>query len=344
MAETDERWKSLWNDVEDYEQTVNALLAFAALLVHDGTSRRAGSEFGFGRRMTRPIGAVSDVTPDLVAQKSLDYGVAAEAKKSLSRDRSHWEQEVAQVREYAGGLVGWWTQDETIRAYDTVLLIHIARGRPFAKLLRSDEQREGGAAGVAFKVVEFSQMTEAQVNFFFRSEEGTLSDPELGQRLDDGVPVPLDSVLQSFPTVKYYDSPPPVVLLIRDLWMNVFPSMLSDGEYDEGLKATKIKASVSKVTDELQLASGSKAKALSRDSRSAEFPQKSWVRQAFDWLVSKRMALPPGEESDEYTILYRPIRKDVLHRLIDKEVSATKKTPTPAEQTALPFPDSQSSG
>ncbi|MEK6303015.1 MAG: hypothetical protein AABO41_20070 [Acidobacteriota bacterium] len=85
MTTKDERWKTLLNEVVDYEQTVSALLAFAALVVHDGNSLRQDAEFGFGRRMTRvrDDGRETDVTPDLVAQKSLSYGIVAEAKKSL---------------------------------------------------------------------------------------------------------------------------------------------------------------------------------------------------------------------------------------------------------------------
>src|SRR6266496_1801480 len=52
MTEKNDRWKPLLNDAVDYEQTVKALLAFAAFIVHEGDSRRPGSQFGFGRRMT----------------------------------------------------------------------------------------------------------------------------------------------------------------------------------------------------------------------------------------------------------------------------------------------------
>ena len=41
----------LLNEIDDYNQTVKAILAFAAFVVHDAVARRADAEFGFGRRM-----------------------------------------------------------------------------------------------------------------------------------------------------------------------------------------------------------------------------------------------------------------------------------------------------
>lgn len=79
------------NAVEDYQQTVKALLAFAALVVHDGSEERPDAQFGLGRRMScsenNPVvPADEETTPDLVAQKSERFGVVVEAKKSLSRE------------------------------------------------------------------------------------------------------------------------------------------------------------------------------------------------------------------------------------------------------------------
>ena len=38
--------------INNYQQTVDAILAFAGFIVHDGMAQRPNSEFGLGRRMT----------------------------------------------------------------------------------------------------------------------------------------------------------------------------------------------------------------------------------------------------------------------------------------------------
>lgn len=93
MSISENELRRLRNEITDYEQTVDAIITFAALVVHDGNSRRKGSSFGVGRRMdtssTNSIRPNKKVTPDLVAQRSSDYGIVAEVKKSLPRDTDH---------------------------------------------------------------------------------------------------------------------------------------------------------------------------------------------------------------------------------------------------------------
>ncbi|MFC1620171.1 hypothetical protein ACFL45_09520 [Candidatus Neomarinimicrobiota bacterium] len=323
---TDQRIQELSNKIEDYEQTVQALLAFAAFVVHDGQSFRPSSRFGLGRRMLTSekniVNPSADITPDLVAQKSSDYGIIAEAKKSLSKDQENWLHDLTQLRKYDDDLVGWWTGDEKITTADTILLVHISRSRQFARFF-SDSQTDEIKVGPNTSIVEFSRADESTTFFFFRLEEGNISDKDLAPGLEDGIPVPLDKVLESFGTITYYDREPPIVFLVKELWLMVFPEMASGGEFDEAVKSVRFEASVSKVTKELQNAWGSGA--LFRDSRSREFPKIDWVRNAFNWLVDHQLAFPPTANNDSYTVLYKTIKGDVQERFIRLEVTAKKK-------------------
>lgn len=294
MTTKHERWRVLINEVVDYEQTVSALLAFAALVAHDGKSRRQHAEFGFGRRMTKvqQNGPTTEVTPDLVAQKSLSYGVVAEAKKSLPRDTTQWLERVRQLRSYDHEFLGWWTESETIANSDTVMLIHQSRSREFASLLEAQQRENPDSVGPRTSVVEFNESTETVIYYFFRREFGTISDVGLAGLLENGKQVPLDDVVQSFSNIRYYDAKPPLVHLLNQLWTDYFPSLLTGSQYDERIKANRIEVSVSETAQELQAAYGSGAGALRRDQRSALFPKPSWVAEAFDWLVSHRLAIP----------------------------------------------------
>ena len=330
------------NKVYDYKQTVDAILAFAALVVHDGQSQRPNSEFGLGRRMTtspdNKISPSNDITPDLVAQKSEEYGVMVEVKKSLSQNTSNWRSHVEQLRKYDDELEGWWSADEKISNSDALMLIHQSRGRQFARFLQNEKDTVPDSVGPNTCVVEFNESEEAVAYYFFRLEFGSIQDEELGELLDTGKQVPLDKIRMSFPNIQYYDSAPPAPLLLTHLWTMVFPAMMDVGLYDEKAKATKIEVSVFDVTEELQKAFGSLA--LSKNSRSGEFPKQKWVREAFERLVKYRLATPASGEDGKYIIYYKSFIGDVLDRFIKLEVEKVegKKVEVSEKQIDM-FPD-----
>ena len=343
---TDDLRASL-DEVEDYEQTVRAILAFAAFVVHDGTHTRQGAVFGLGRRMhtspRNPISPSRTVTPDLVAQKSPEYGLTAEVKKSLSKDSEHWKSHITQLRKYDDDLTGWWTEDESIGTSDAVILVHHSRSRPFTRLVRELAETKSDDIGDRSCVVEFVRSDEREPYYSFRLEFGQISDEELAARLDVAVEVPFNRVLSSFPNLKYYDSEPPLSLLLTNLWLDVFPTLAAETQRDEELKAYRVSVSVGDVAAELQRAYGSAN--LRADSHSVEFPKNSWVRKAFDRLVDYGLGTRPASDSDRYEVHYRRFKGDVLERFVvleqDWESSRKRPRASQVEQlTLLLGPDS----
>jgi len=287
MVTKEKIFRAELDKVNDYEQTVNAILAFAAFVVHDGTSQRPNSQFGFGRRMEISPNNLktpsSEITPDLVAQKSKRYGIVAEAKKSLDQNQSNWIQHVEQLRKYDDDLKGWWTENEKIDKSDAVMLIHQSRGRLFRDFLENRKKEDTDSVGPNTSIIEFNESPETEPYYFFRIEFGNIQDSELMRNIYEGKQVPLEKVKISFSNIQYYDAKPPLPLLLIRLWTDYFPSKLDEGEYDEQKKAMKIQANVYDVTDELQKAFGSQA--LYKDERSGEFPKQKWIKEAFDELL-----------------------------------------------------------
>jgi hypothetical protein len=330
MTETNERSKQIRNEVVDYEQTVRALLAFAALVVHDGDVRREGAQFGFGRRMS-PSGHNAehpkpDVTPDLVAQKSRSYGIVAEAKKSLSQEQKQWRDILEQLRKYDDDLVGWWTEESRIAHSDTVLMLHQSRSRDFVGFTKDQRSRDASVFGETSSIVEFGESQETVTYYFFRREYGDIKDVDLSTKLQKGVSVPLGEVLKTFSNIQYYDADPPLVLVLTYLWMEYLPPMREHATYDDNRRSWLIKASVSETTEEIQRAHGSGA--LYRDTRAAEFPRKTRIREAFDFLVTHKLAESPSDGGDEYLILYKQFRDDVREHFIRLEAGPTSKKPS----------------
>ena len=334
----------LRDKINDYEQSVNAILSFAAFVVYDGKIQRSESEFGIGRRMTtssdNPIAPNSNITPDLVVQKSLEYGCIVEAKKALDKNQANWVTHLEQLRKYDDGLQGWWTVDGKIPHYDAVMLIHQSRGRPFVNFLKNQKEVNPDMVGPNSCVVEFNHSGETVAYYFLRLEFGKINDNELGESLENGINIPLDSVRMSFPNIQFYDDKPPLPWLLSILWTDIFPSKMEDGYYDEKTKTIKTRTTVAETTDELQKAFGSKA--LKQDSRAGEFPKFRWVKEAFERLVMYKLAIPITNEDDTYIIYYRSFRDDVLDRFIkfesDLSKSGKKKAEEINEKQILMFP------
>lgn len=325
------------DEVVNYQQTVAALMAFAAFITHTGAERRTDAQFGLGRRMT-PRNAIqpnSEVTPDLVAQKSPMYGVVGEVKRSLPLDDSHWDRYLLQLKKYDDDLQGWWTDSELIPVWNVALLLHHSRSRVFVHYLEDRLRQGSSAVGPNACIIEFSVSEETTRYYFYRLEWGSIHDDELSTRLRNGVSVPLDKVLSSFPNIRYYDSEPPLELLLTDLWTDAFPSLAADVPLDEKEDARIIDVNVDMIAEELQRAYGSLA--LYSDRRSGTFPRPATVRRALEALVKYRLAIPPATPTDPYRVRYRPFKKDVLERFIELKLKGHEATPqTPEQLTLLP--------
>lgn len=300
-------YESVRDDANDYAETVWTLIGFAAFVCHDGRAHRDGSAFGFGRRMSTSSGNAvqpnSQVTPDCVAQKSGDYGVVAEVKKAFPLERSYWGETLTQLRKYDDELRGWWTEGEAVSASDAVLLAHNTRSRALVRFIEERVEEDEAAAGRNTAVVEFTKQDERTNYVFFRLEWGRIRDAELLTKLEEGIAVPMKRVLTSFPSVKYYDAEPPVEELIKNLWIDSFPSMFDASDPNRPLPVV-----VSDLTEELQRAYGSQR--LRQDERSSEFPKVLWVRRALDTLVSLGLATNSGD-SERYLVNYRVFPADV---------------------------------
>lgn len=325
MATKEQLLRATRDNINDYKQTVNAILAFAAFVVHDGTSQRPNSQFGFGRRMNKSKdnsnSPSTEIFPDLVAQKTKQYGIVAEAKKTLDQNLSYWIQHVDQLRKYDDNLEGWWTKDEKIINSDAVMLIHQSRGRLFRDFLDKCKKKDPDSVGQNTSIIEFNESPETEPYYFFRMEYGQIRDDKLRKSLYEGRQIPLEKVKMSFSSIQYYDAKPPLPMILMRLWTDYFPSKLDESEYDEQTKAMKIMVNISEVTDELQKAFGSQA--LHRDDRSSEFPKKRWLREALDQLVAYKLA-SHNSNNDEYTIFFKSFRGDVLERFIQYEIKKGK--------------------
>lgn len=315
----EELQKQLRNSIVNYEQTVQALISFAAFCTYQGENRRDHSGCGLGRSMDPQEG--DTLTPDLVAQKSLDYGIVAEMKRSLNRDQNHWIKYVEQINKYCNELTGWWTRSFGIAQSDGVLLLHNTVSRPFLFYIRQKiasgeiELKENAS------LVEFSLSQESRLYYLFRLEFGQLSDDELNNKLSVGASILFDEILHSFPSVRFYDCAPPFLYIMEQLWQNVLAARKADSVFDDNKKVYKIHVTVEEITDELQRGYGSGA--FAEDNRSRTFPRTSSVRSAMDRLVDYRLA--EKNEQGGYIVFFKKFKKEVRMEFINREIKMLNK-------------------
>lgn len=291
---------------------------YAQIMVRKGMTKLPGARFGIARRMRtspeNPISPNMDVTPDVVAQRSDQYGIVAEVKVSLPKDRARWRETVDQLRKYDDDLVGWWTKSERIPNWNAVLLVDQARSREFIDLLCELGKIEPQSVGSRTVVIEFGRSDHAQSFLFLRSEHGRVIDAELSSKLKYGCNVPLQEVIQSCGSIRFYDARPPLILLLNMLWTDYFPSILKYDEYDDVKREHVLHISADTVAGELQRAYGSGA--LGHDGRSVEFPCTDWIRGALEVLVEMKLAKRDPADG-HFVVSYRSLRGDVIDRFVN---------------------------
>lgn len=339
MAKSSARYREVYDRVNDYDETVQTLLAFVAFVCHDGQQRRRESEFGLGRRMhtsaQNEVAPNTVITPDCVAQYDDAFGIAAEVKKSLPQDRTLWMEEVRQIRKYDDDLHGWWTDDEMVERSGAVLLLHQSRGRAFRALLEEVSQATPSEVGQSTALVEFNRSDESSPYIFLRREWGVIAQPDLASKLEEGVQIPMEKVLRSFPSIRFYDAKPPLEFMMTTLWIDPLARRASEAVPDEEGGVRTFAVTVDELAHEMQRAYGSGA--LRNDQRSVQFPRQEWVREALEAFCRLKLA-SRSEDTASFTIGYRAFdrRTDLLERfvkLMDRKLPAASD----AEGAQLPL-------
>ena len=122
--------KRIEEKVDDYNQTLEALVGFSHVLRWDDQKEdfKPNSYRFIARRMdtSEVIRIVPKivVTPDLVIQLDENYGIVSEVKKSFPRDKELWIGNFNQIQKYDDDLKGWKTSTEKIKNIDIILLTH----------------------------------------------------------------------------------------------------------------------------------------------------------------------------------------------------------------------------
>lgn len=300
---------NLRRDVDNYEQTIGALLAIAQ---HVGYAHSVKSWFGrkFHTSNQNRVSPNTDVRPDLSVQFDDTYGIVVEAKKNFSR-YDDYDDGITQAKKYDDLLKGWNTANELIAKHDIVLLTELLRGVQLEEYL--NRRRAEFDPNRNIIIVEFNRTEE--VNTFFelrRRQAVTFSLPKLDEKFKIGFGVRIEHLLPlGFSEIKFYDAEPPVAHTLQVIWDNILSEIPTEEDYRKagGKRKIEIVITIDELCEKL------KQFAPKQDGiRLPEIPKKEWIERAMKTLVEIKLAkqfrnsqrrIEPGK----YVINYRKFKR-----------------------------------
>lgn len=285
------------DDINDYQDSVFAIIGFANFYRFDDRTKTMRSDVVVfqGRKLTpSPAKAVNSdgnavefVTPDVGILLPSNSGVLAEVKKSFPANEQHWFDDFEQLMAYDDDLNGWPSASGTLPTHDVVLLLHQSRARAVSKFY---EKHRGDTIRFQrpFCIVEFNRSNERNAYFFFRKENGDLTEAKVNERLDNGVQVPMLAFTGTYSEIKIYDSEPPMAYMLHLIWEQVINNKASDHPKYSALRKKQrieIEVSVEEVVDQLHERFSFRRLHTDASDRQPKIPKAEWVQRAFDRLV-----------------------------------------------------------
>ena len=305
--------REIRESIDNYRGTIMSLLAFANEARWNKKKGQfiEGSQFSLGRAMNTSdqnrVSPKERVTPDLIVQRTSDYGIVCEAKTCLpplsdkKETLARYEECVEQIAKYDDDLQGWLTEDERIPVHDLVLLVDQTRGVPMKRFVQSHSLV--ATLGRKFAVVSTARTSQLDDFVNLRKEYGSLTETTLDQSLEDVCSVSIKHLEGLLAKLKFYDAPPPTpVYTVQILWDHVFLTLADPDVIDAEAKHCEIEVDSTRLCELLQKLYGT----TGVDSRDCRIPDKVWVEEALDFLVETGDAKRRADGT--YVITY-PLRR-----------------------------------
>lgn len=316
------------NKVEDYQETIFAILSFAHLLRWDDTNNKylPDSYYFIGRKMsTSKLNKHSPndkVTPDLTVQLNDSYGVLAEAKKSFPNNQDLWINSLQQLEKYDDDLIGWKTPNEIIKTSDIILLTHFMRVVKVSDYVKNKITEGKFEITRNFAIIGFIKAVEAKNFMYFDKGYGNLTDKDLDERLRNRIGIPIE-VVEPLYRIKFYDTEPPLPLTMQILWDFIFTQIPKQKSFmaSKGRKIIPIRINVHNVTILVREQFGPPS---NNDVRQSKFPKTKWIRKALEKFVELKLAEKVKHSREDYIIRFKRI-KEPLKFFVESAVEGKVK-------------------
>jgi len=172
----EQRAKEIVAAIDDYGETVNAIIGFVNLYLLDDKLQQRTNVKGFqGRRLTPlSIGQQSKeldgqhyVTPDLGVVINDDKGILGEVQHNFPKSDAERKAKVfVQLQNYDQELIGWPVTSEKMNSHEIVLLVHQTTSAYAKEFYQEQATVAAIVFGRPFSIVEFGRFEQVQAYFF----------------------------------------------------------------------------------------------------------------------------------------------------------------------------------
>lgn len=312
--------KSIKDKIDNYEQTIIAIIGFMNFYRHD--SDKVPVKLFQGRKLyPSEKGNVEFLTPDIGILQSDNNGILGEVKHCFPKEQEYWIKAFEQLMKYDDDLTGWPNSDGKVNGHDIVLLTHQSRARAVGNYYRGKIKTPEIKFSNPFCLVEYNRASGNQEFYFFRIEEGFLTDKKVNGKLQEGVSVPMSIFLQNYAGVKFYDDKPELPYLMFLIWVYVVLVKASENEkYKNLTKSQKldIEFSIEEITDALR--NGYSFQLINSEKAEGQplIPKTNWVKEACLKLVEWGEAKWNDEQKTKITFHCNKKYSDALNQFIER--------------------------
>lgn len=308
--------------IDDYEQTVCAILGFMNLYRFDDKTKTFKVDVKlFQGRKLKIDGKEQEVTPDLGILEKNKTGVIGEVKKTLPQDQEYWLNKFEQLKKYDNELIGWDTDDKKVNNHDIVLLTHIKISRKVKDYYEKNIINTENEIKKSFSIIEFYRTEENNSYFSFRKEYGKLSNIKIDSELYSGISIPMKVYIDNYSCNKLYDDFPPLAYLMSLIWENIIQLKASD-DYDNKFSRLRkrqkldIDISIDDIIDKLHKGF-SFYNLQNNEENQPIIPKRNWIIKACDKFVDIKEAT--WKDSNKKELIFKYQKYDnILEHFIEK--------------------------
>lgn len=324
----EEKKKAINDAIDDYRDTVYAILGFCSLWFYDPIRNNHRSDVTIfqGRHLSpikEPIGGNKNqvvVCPDFGIVIGEQRGILGEIKKNFPGVENDRQQRIfLQLKSYDQELLGWPTNSEKLPSHELVLLIHQATSRRAQEFFKGEAGKGIDKFIRPFSIFEFNRVDQRVPYFFFRIVDGDLRQTDNGKNLFHGVSVPMQALIGLYSESMLYDAEPPPAYLLHMIWQYILTPVAAENPKFGRLRSNQkleIDITLDYIVQQLDSGFSFHRWHSEHNERQPQVPRREWVQKACQFLVETKEA-SWVTENEKLKVLFCKHKKDVLAHFVE---------------------------
>lgn len=323
--------------IDDYFDTIHAILGFCSLWFYDTTTQmsRLNIKVFQGRRLTKINDLANEekvkneICPDFGIVINNDGGILGEVKKNFPKNEENERQKTIfdQLKSYDNELDWWPTNNGKLNSHNIVLVVHQSTSRRAQDYYSEKYNSKEIKFTYPFSICQFNRSDQRVPYYFFQLVTGEISNAMGNVDLYNGVQVPMAPLSKLYAKSPLYDAEPPLSYLLNLIWIHVVIPAVSENENFGRIKKNQTIELKLKVNDIIErLHEGFSFVHWHRDNpeHQPHIPKKEWIQKACNFLVKIEKAkwITNGEE---LTIYFTKAIEDISEYFIKLEAEDQAK-------------------